>query len=303
MKTFSASKSETRLFCAMAIAGALVLAATPLRAINVTSTTNATQLVNTIKGPAISIVGTPLLTGGPASAGTFTNGLTSGIGINQGIVLTSGDATLVGNSNTSGSTGADFGGAGDPQLSALAGKTTFDATVLSFSFTTTTGNLFFNFVFGSDEYNEWTNTDYNDVFGFFVDGTNIALVPGTATPIAVNTVNGGNPLGQGATNPQYFHNNDNGTFPFEYDGFSTVFTVSALSLNVGQVHTIRLAIADSSDGVYDSGVFIQAGSFDEVEHEHDASVPDGGSGAIMMAAGLVSILALRRWVGARRTIR
>ena len=37
---------------------------------------------------------------------------------------------------------------------------------------------------------------------------NVAFLPGTSIPIQVNTVNGGNPLGTDAQNPQFFNNND-----------------------------------------------------------------------------------------------
>lgn len=82
--------------------------------------------------------------------------------------------------------------------------------MLEFDFTTTGGNLFFSFVFASEEYNEYVNSSFNDVFGFFVNGVNIALVPGTSTPVAINSVNCGY-SGGGAlpgTNPE---NCDNST--------------------------------------------------------------------------------------------
>ena len=36
---------------------------------------------------------------------------------------------------------------------------------------------------------------FNDVFGFFLDGKNIALIPATESPVSIDNVNGGNPLG------------------------------------------------------------------------------------------------------------
>src|SRR5690606_1150106 len=120
------------------------------------------------------------------SAGTFTGGLSTGIGIDSGVLLTSGQANLVGNTNTTDNATGDFGGPGDPQLTSLSGFNTFDATILTFDFTTTTGDLFFKFAFASEEYNEFANSNVNDTFGFFVDGTNIALLPGTNTPISIN---------------------------------------------------------------------------------------------------------------------
>lgn len=284
-----------------AVASATWLAATlSVRAISITPETDAANLVEVITGASISIVGDPVLIGGAVSTGVFSGGLASGIGIKEGIMLTSGDVTLIGNSNTSPSTSGDFGGDGYADLTALAGMPTFDATILTFDFETSTGDLFFNFVFASEEYDEWVNSPFNDVFAFWVDSTNLAVVPGTSTPISVNTINAGNPYGvypPDATNSSYYVDNVGGSHAIEYDGFTVVMTASAhgLATGAGVKHTMRLAIADASDHFWDAGVFIQAGSFDEVEHEHDDhEVPDSGSTVLLSAIGLGSIIALRR---------
>ena len=290
----------------VALMSATILAGFPAHAIVVTPTGNATTLVNTLLGPGVTLVGTPTLTGGNlansnSSAGTFTSGLTTGIGIDSGVLLTTGQANFVGNSNTQSGIGIDFGGAGDAALTALGGDATQDATILSFDFTTTTGNLFFNFAFGSDEYNEFANANVNDVFAFYVDNTNIALLPGSTTPISINTVNGGNPFGTNAQNPQFFNNNAGGTFAFEYDGFTDVFTVSALGLGTGQ-HNIRLAIADGGDGILDSGVFIQGGSFTPTQPDPTPSpgVPDSGSTLLLAGLGALALGALQRAKAVRK---
>lgn len=124
-------------------------------------------------------------------------------------------------------------------------------------------------MFASEECIEFTNSTVNDVFGFFVDGVNIALVQGTSTPVSINTVNcgyssGGALPGSNPGNCDKFNNNDlqNGgpLFAIEYDGFTDVFVASALNLGAG-THHIKLAIADAGDSVYDSAVFLKAGSF------------------------------------------
>ncbi len=107
----------------------------------------------------------------------------------------------------------------------------------------------------------------SEVFGFFLDGNNIALIPGTTTPVSINNVNGGNPFGTNATNPGFYNNNDpndpgSPSFDIEYDGFTKVFQAQALNLKPG-THTIKLAIADTGDSSLDSAVFIQGGSFSD----------------------------------------
>ena len=263
-------------------------------AIIVTPTDNASLLVNTILGSGIT-VSDVTYSGHELASGTFTGGLSSGIGIEDGIVLTSGNATLIGNSNNSDSATGDYSLPGDADLNALVPQSTFDATVLEFNFVSAGGDLFFNYVFGSEEYNEYTNTDFNDVFAFFLDGTNIALIPGTTDPVSINNVNGGNPFGTNASNPEFFNNNDlndGGPFySFEYDGFTDVFTAMHLGLASGE-HHIKLAIADSGDDILDSGVFIQAGTFSDTVTP-SAPVPEPGT-MLLLGAGLAGMAAARR---------
>ncbi|MCC5639374.1 PEP-CTERM sorting domain-containing protein [Nostoc sp. CHAB 5844] len=242
----------------------LGLLTAPAQAVNITTSSDPNFLVNNILGEGIT-VSNATYQGASIASGTFTGGLASGIGIENGMILTTGNAKLAVGPNNSESASSNNGLLGDSDLSALiSGVQTFDASVLEFEFTSTTGNLFFNYVFASEEYNEYVNTKYNDVFGFFLDGKNIALIPGTATPVSINTVNGGNPFGSNATNPQLFNNNsleDAGLFyDLQYDGFTNVFSAQFLGLSEG-IHRLKIAIADVGDHRYDSAVFIQAGTF------------------------------------------
>jgi Subtilase family/Divergent InlB B-repeat domain/Right handed beta helix region len=239
----------------------------PAPALTINVTNDANVLASTILGPGINVVGQPQYIGANAASGTFAGGLAAGIGIESGIILTTGDANNALPPNNSDGASTDNNLPGDPDLNALLSDVnTYDAAVLEFTFTTSGGDLFFNFVFASEEYNEFVNTQYNDVFGFFLDGVNIALIPGTTTPVAINNVNGGNPFGTNASNPNLFHNNDlsdGGPFyAIQYDGFTNVFTAQALKVGSG-THTIKLAIADTADHALDSAVFIQAGSFSD----------------------------------------
>ncbi len=233
----------------------------------ITSSAEVDNLINSIMGSGISYSNVTY-TGAYIASGTFTGGTV--IGINDGIVLTSGYASNVDSSNSEdGITGNNNKG-GDTDLNTLIpGYYTYDATVLEFDFESEGGDLYFNYAFGSDEYNEYTNTSFNDVFGFFLDGTNIALIPGTSTPVSINNVNGGDPYGSSnASNIDLFNNNDltdgGPYYAIEYDGFTDVFTAQFLGLEEG-THHIKLAIADAGDYILDSGVFIQGGSFSDQE--------------------------------------
>jgi Ca2+-binding RTX toxin-like protein len=268
-------------FAALLIAGpALVLGpAASAEAITVTdldSGTSATQLAQSLAGPGVTISNVTY-TGANRAAGSFTGGAGS-IGFESGTVLDSGKVQTyatdppcsvgvegpnscnedLGTENTT-----SLGTPGDSALDALvAPNTTQDATVLEFDLVPQQGAVDFSYVFSSDEYNDFANTSFNDVFAFFVNGTNCALVPGTTDPVSVNTINNGNPTGDPTPhNPQLFRDNVRPapTIDSQMDGLTTVLTCNA-TVNAGQTNHIKLAIADVTDSAFDSAVFIQAGS-------------------------------------------
>lgn len=265
----------------MTVAGTAILAlggTTTAQAISIIPTSNGNDLVQEILGSGITIAPNSInYTGAAGASGFFTDGLSSGIGIDSGIILTTGSAENAIGPNSSDEKTTQNGLPGDSDLDGLIpGYSTQDATILEFDFQTEGGNVFFNYVFASEEYIEWTNSKYNDVFGFFLNGENVALIPGTSTPVAINTVNGGI-SGTNASHPEYFNNNDldngGGHFDIEYDGFTNVFTVKVLGLSAG-THRMKLAIADAGDQSWDSAVFIEAGSLSDMSNDDPQSLQD-----------------------------
>lgn len=215
------------------------------------------------------------------------NGVGSNLGLASGVVMATSSATgLVGANNVNGST---FAGpinpslAGDPDLAQIiAPNAVMDPAVLEFDFVPTSDSLQFRFVFGSEEYPDYVCSFFNDVFGFFLSGpgiagpftnmaTNIALIPGTAVPVSINTVNSGMVGSNGTattcamadpnwqSNSTYFVDNLNGPTN-QLDGFTVVLTAEAL-VQCGQQYHIKIAVSDAVDGSLDSGVFLEAGSF------------------------------------------
>ncbi|MGA8143262.1 MAG: choice-of-anchor L domain-containing protein [Candidatus Acidiferrales bacterium] len=199
-------------------------------------------------------------TGAAVSAGTFSTS-TNIVGFNDGIVLSTGSVRSVVGPNCYDEIDGENETAGDPDLGAILGsdQTTNDAAVLEFDFIPDTSSLSFQYVFASDEYNEFVG-EFNDVFAFFLNGNNIALLPGISppTPVSINNVNL-------TTNPQFYINNDidqlaNPPVDTEMDGLTVVLTATA-QVTAGQTNHIKLAIADAVDFAVDSNVFIKAGSF------------------------------------------
>lgn len=246
----------------------------------VTQNNSATDLVTNILGGGIVTSGQTTI-GASDAFGTFTGGISAGIGIESGIMLSSGNVADAVGPNTATGTTTNFGTAGDASLTALSGDPTFDAAFLNFDFISDGGDLFFRYIFASEEYNEFVNASVNDVFGFFLDGSNIALVPGTSTPVSIDTVNLG-------SNSGFFNDNEGATFNIEYDGFTDVFTASFIGLSAGS-HSIKMGVADGGDSVLDSTVFIQAGSFSDID---TTSVPEPSTLAIF-ALGIIGLTSRR----------
>jgi hypothetical protein len=210
------------------------------------------DLVKQLVGVGVQISNVQF-TGVNGSAGTFSGGQGT-IGFDKGIILSSGLASgVIGAASALAST--SNGSPGDTDLDALitGTGTTLDACVLEFDFVPQGAKLSFQYVFGSEEYPEFVGS-FNDVFAFFLNGQNVALIPGTTTPISINNVNAG-------LNSQFFVDNyTTGTIAVTLDGFTTVLTIS-VNVNKGQTNHIKLAIADAVDRILDSDVFIKAGSF------------------------------------------
>ena len=143
-------------------------------------------------------------------AAIFNGGGTTNIGINSGIILSTGDANVAIGPNDDFNAGViGFPNNTDSDLEQIAGVSINDACILEFDFIPVSSTISFQYVFGSEEYNEFVCSAFNDAFGFFVSGPgingpfsnnaiNIALLPDGVTPVTINTVNIGTP----GTNPQ-----------------------------------------------------------------------------------------------------
>ena len=226
----------------------------------------ANDLAQALVGPGVTISNVTY-TGAPIAAGTFKGG-TSIIGFDNGIILSNGAVSnVIGPNCSSGITWVN-NTAGDADLTAIIGQVTNDAAVLQFNFNPSSPTIRFQYVFASDEYQEFV-FDFNDVFAFFVNGQNVALIPQTNTIVSINNVNNGSTdfskLGIAPVNPSFYLNNDfqfPTTAPFntEMDGMTVVLTATANVRPGDPTNTIKLAIADAIDDVLDSNVFIKGGS-------------------------------------------
>lgn len=251
------------------------------QSILVNATQTPTQLVNNVllgfgvTASNITINGSPLNANTPVSNITsFTNNNPS-FPFSAGMLLTTGNGVGAQGPNNATSftnnTPPTPNVATDPHLNAIANGTVTNGTVLEFDFVPSGDTMSFRYIFGSDEYPEFSPSSFNDAFGLFLwgpgisgpyaqagypaGGANIAVIPG-GTPVTINNVGD-------ASNTAYYVFNDNGSTygtAIQYDGTTVVLTAAA-SVQCNQTYHIKLAISNVGDQAYDSGVFLEAGSF------------------------------------------
>lgn len=158
---------------------------------------------------------------------------------------------------------------GDAQLTQLAGNGTLDAAILEFDFVSTGDSVSFRYVFASEEYPEYVGSKFNDVFAFFISGPgikgikNLAVLPRSRTPITVNNVNDKKNKAYYVDNAYRVYDPFNrvvDTMDVQFDGFTRLLEARCAVIP-GEVYHLRICIADVRDAIYDSGVFLESGSF------------------------------------------
>lgn len=224
------------------------------------------------------------------SVGYFTNGQAD-IGIDRGIIMSTGFATTAATENDEAGTTGETSNEeiDDPYLGVIADELR-DVTKYTIRFIPTADTLRFRYTFASEEYPEFACSNFNDIFGFFIHGpgitgpypnnaTNIALIPElsdpsglrfTNLPVTINNVNpgqvGSNGLLENCTPPEgtldyggYYRDNS-GSENLTYDGYLKTFFAQVV-VTPCEEYTIVLSLADVFDQNFDSAVFLEARSF------------------------------------------
>ena len=235
---------------------------------------------------------------------TFSGGTAANLGMNTGVFFGTGLNSELLTLNTAvrrdgNPTNQVAGGvASDPDLVQLVPNAINNT--LSYSFTITTGpkatTLNIKYQFGSEEYPNFVGSQFNDAFGFFVSGGNLATtqnigrlpngnttsinnvnigIPGSDSPTPVITfdssqsslyVNNGHPITTTGTAPnvkltQYNTTNYNNPVPVrpigvQFNGITRLLTYTLGGLLPNTAYTFKIVIADAGDTQYDSGLFI-----------------------------------------------
>lgn len=235
------------------------------------------------------------------NVGTFNANGFGGLYMANGVIMTTGNIDVAPGPNTQyGADNPIDGFYSDPEMAPIATGSINSCATFDFDFVTLSSNVSFNYTFASEEYPEYVCSQYNDVFAFFLTGPdpvtgeevtrNIAIIPGTDTvyppygvAVAINSVNAGLHGSSGGDNgtgcyydySNYYVNNcnlDTNSYNggligspnyedgIEYDGYTMKLSASAPILPC-QVYHMHISVCNVGDNSYDSGVFLEGGSF------------------------------------------
>lgn len=246
--------------------------------LTVNSNASAMQMAQEIFGLGVQVVGASL-GGDNRSSGIFEGGDSVAPGLtpsDSGVILSTGRAHSVTNeartintwkgpveaqANLSDFRSANTRGVDNAaDFNAAAGTRTFDAAYLDVDFIPDGDVMTMQFVFSSEEYPEFTTSQYQDFVGVWVNGQQVELAVGNGD-IDPGNVNG-------STNQNLYTDNANSEFNTEMDGFSVTMTLTMPVID-GEVNSIRIGIADVTDTSYDSNLLIAGGSVQTAVVAHE----------------------------------
>lgn len=233
------------------------------------STCSTANVSNVLVSPNLS-------TGDATRTWGFFNKGTTNFPFAKGIVLTTGHANKSGNNFQPGQLSDGVITQGDPDLAAALGISNSllkDATYIEFDFVPTSTEVTFRYLFASEEYESNYPCQFGDGFALLLKQntpgstyTNLAVLPGSAGPVSVSNIRpanqfNGNPLNCGALNAAYFGGYNTSSIETNFSGRTVPLTAKA-TVVPGQSYHFKMVLADYDDPAYDSGVFLEAGSFD-----------------------------------------
>ncbi|MEZ5686956.1 MAG: choice-of-anchor L domain-containing protein, partial [Paracoccaceae bacterium] len=233
--------------------------------LNYNTNASAMQMAETIFGDGVTVVSASY-TGDNRASAIYSGGDSLAPGVtpsDTGVILSTGYAASYTNSggggwwnnnssNTNQSSNTSTNNSGvnnNADFNALAGTSTYDASWLDVDFVPEGNVMTISFVFASDEYPEYVNSQYLDMVGIWVNGEPVEMVIGDAS------VNNINPL----ANENLYLDNTGDAYNTEMDGVTVTLSVS-FPVTAGVLNSLRIGIADVSDSSYDSNVLIAAGS-------------------------------------------
>lgn len=244
----------------------------------------ADEMAQTIFGDGVTVVSASY-TGDRDSSGIYTNGLSVAPGVvpsDTGVMFSTGDLRGFTNSGPesnirTGTTTRSSGPNNDADFNAAAGTNTYDAAYLEATFIPQGDTMTIQIVFASEEYPEFTNSQYQDFVGVWVNGqfVEVSVGDGDVDPGNLNS----------GTSQNLFKDNTNDQFNTEMDGITITLTLT-IPVNPGVENTIKIGIADVGDNRYDSTVIIAADSAQTalIANDDTVNVNPGGSKTVDVLA-------------------
>lgn len=202
------------------------------------------------------------------------------LGIEQGLILSTGLASETFRPNSSGRTGSDMKYPGWEEFDLITNEDSHDVSILEFDFIPSSDEVAFSYIFASDEYPEYIGLR-NDAFVMFISGPgiegkkNLAVLENGST-VCVNNLEPGK-------TPQLFHTNakpgnieylkkgiaideyDTAVYnQFTFDGYSGIL-MAKTQVQAFRKYHLQIAIGDVGDPLYDSVVLLAAQSLHSVK--------------------------------------
>ncbi|KQR93352.1 gliding motility protein [Chryseobacterium sp. Leaf180] len=207
------------------------------------------------------------------SWGFFNRGTTA-FPFEKGIILTTGNARKAGNVFQGGQLSDPLPIQGDADLAAalgIANSNLKDATFIEFDFVPSSTQVTFRYLFASEEYDGTFPCTIGDGFALLLKKvtdptyTNLAVLP-NGSPVSVTNIHpatesNGQPLACGPANATFFGGYNTAQIQTNFAGRTVPLTATA-TVVPGQTYHFKMVLADYTDSAYDSGVFLEAGSFD-----------------------------------------
>lgn len=184
-------------------------------------------------------------------------------GFHKGLVIANGRVELIAGGNTKPNTSTNFGDPFFRDKHVISKSSLCDGAVLEIDFIPSRDSVTLSFVFGSEEYPEFTGKEFNDVFKVLIQplyakgaAKNIARLPNKSR-VSVSSVNAD-------SNNEYYIDNSSPANPYynvlEFDGFTKVIKTGS-RVAAGKLHRLKIIIVDLEDCDYDSGILLDAYSF------------------------------------------
>ena len=252
--------------------------------LSINQNASALQMANAIFGNGVTVVGASY-SGSSYSSATYAGGNATSPGVmpgDTGVILSTGRADAFTNSwlssNQSSSTTTNTGGQdNNADFNAIAGARTYDASYLTTSFIPDSNVMTIQFVFSSEEYPEYANSQFNDVVGVWANGVHVPISV-TQSAAQVTEINP-------TKNINLYHDNTGAQYNTEMDGFTVTMTLT-IPVKAGQVNTLKIGIADTSDANYDSNLLIAGDSVQTklIAIQDDITIQPGGTANLNVLA-------------------